>query len=122
MRRKDNNVRASISKCMMTECVLHKEGSSTAASYSAASKTTTNFLNYLLCPKIHRDELAVKVDNNSASQNSFTSRTNKEMAKNLLAAEARKKEREANFNASCCKKGKHCILILNNISFMKLIV
>ena len=74
MRRKDRNVKASILRCASTSCSLHAVGSSTAALYSAASKTTTNFLEYVLCPKIYRDELAVHVRDSNTEHVSFLSK------------------------------------------------
>ena len=105
MRKKDSNVKASISRCMKTDCPLHKEGSATAALFIAASKTATNFLTFLLCQKIHRDELAVHVAEPSVERKSFTTKMSDIMKVNLEAAEARKLEREANFNASGARKG-----------------
>lgn len=112
MRKKDNNVRASIARCMTTECSLHKPGSNSAALYTAASKTTTSFLNYLLCPKIHRDELAVHVIENANSTESFAAERDNHMRINIEAAEARKVEREINFKASCARKGNYYIIQL----------
>ena len=105
MRKKDNNVKASISRCMNTECVLHKRGSSTAALYAAASKTTTNFLSYLLCPKINREELAVHAANFTGDSGSYESKENGQKMINLAIAAANKEEQNANFVASCAKKG-----------------
>lgn len=109
MRKKDNNVGASIARCAATECPLHKAGSSTAALFTAASRTTTNFLSYLLCPKIHRDELAVHVPDSSNATESFATKRDNIMRLNIAAAEARKKEREVSFQASCARIGERAI-------------
>lgn len=61
MRKKDRNVREAIERCKSTKCNQHKVGSATASSYASASKSATQFLKYLLCPMIQRDELAIKV-------------------------------------------------------------
>ena len=50
MRKKDNNIKLAISRCQSTECSYHKDGSPSAAIYAGASKSTSNFLAYLLCP------------------------------------------------------------------------
>ena len=94
MRRKDRNVKASILRCASTSCSLHAVGSSTAAVYSAAS---TNFLEYVLCPKVCRDELAVHVRDSKKRE--------KQIRIDIAAAEATKVMESANFNASCSKKG-----------------
>ena len=106
MRRKDRNVKASILRCASTSCSLHAVGSSTAAVYSAAS---TNFLEYVLCPKVCRDELAVHVRDSKKRE--------KQIRIDIAAAEATKVMESANFNASCSKKGilhtartPHCTL------------
>ena len=105
MRRKDRNVKASILRCASTSCSLHGVGSSTATLYSAASKTTFNFLEYVLCPKIYRDELAVHVFDSNSEHESFSSKREKQIRINIAAAEARKVMETANFNASCSRKG-----------------
>lgn len=105
MRKNDRNVRASILRCASTLCPLHAEGSSKAALYSAASKTTTTFLEYILCPKIYRDELAVHVRDSNTENESFSSKREKQIRINIAAAEARKEMESANFNASCSRKG-----------------
>jgi hypothetical protein len=87
MRKKDNNIKSVIARCSTTECPSHKEGTATAALYTAASKTTSNFLTYLLCPKIDRNELAVHVDDESSEQNSYKSRVEQQMKSNLEAAD-----------------------------------
>ena len=104
MRRKDRNVKASILRCASTSCSLHAVGLSTAALYAAASKTTTNFLEYVLCPKICRDELAVHVRDSNTEHESFSFKREKQIRINIAAAEARKVMESANFNASCSRK------------------
>ena len=106
MRKKDYNVKASISRCMNTECALHKRGSSTAALYTAASKTTTDFLSYILCPKINREELAVHASIETSYSKSYESKVNDQKKINLATAKAIKEEHTANFVASCARKGK----------------
>ena len=101
MRRKDRNVKASILRCASTSCSLHAVGSSTAAVYSAAS---TNFLEYVLCPKVCRDELAVLVRDSNTKHQSFSCNGEKQIRINIAAAEARKVMESANFNASCSRK------------------
>jgi hypothetical protein len=105
MRKKDNNVKSAIARCMTTECPSHKEGTATAALYTAASKTTSNFLTYLLCPKIDRNELAVQVAEEPSGQNSYKSKLESQMQYNIKAAEERKAALTQNFNASCARKG-----------------
>ena len=105
MRKRDYNVKASISRCMDTDCVLHKRGSSTAALYAAASKTTTNFLSYILCPKINREELAVHSANLTGDSESYESKENGQKMINLAIAAVRKEEQKVNFVASCARKG-----------------
>ena len=105
VRKKDYNVKASISRCMDTDCVLHKRGSSTAALYAAASKTTTNFLSYILCPKINREELAVHAANPTGDTESYESKENGQKMINLAIAAVRKEEQKVNFVASCARKG-----------------
>jgi hypothetical protein len=102
MRRKDNNVKNSIERCKMTECRLHSASSPDSVAYGMASKTSTLFLKYLLCPQIERDELAVRVDN---SEN-YNDILKLQMNENLVAAERRKALGEANFLASGLCKGK----------------
>ena len=105
MRKNDRNVRASILRCSNTSCPLHAEGTRNAALYSAASKTTTNFLEYILCPKIQRDELAVHIRDSNTEYESFASKKEKQIKINLAAAEAKKVMESANLNASCSRKG-----------------
>ena len=116
MRKKDNNVKSAIARCMTTECPSHKEGTATAALYAAASKTTSNFLTYMLCPKIDRNELAVQVIGEPNEQNSYKSRMENQMQFNLKAAEERKAAQIQNFNASCTRKGEE---ILSTIVIMQ---
>lgn len=61
MRKNNQHVRAEIVKCSNTDCPQHKSGTSSADCYAKASRTTSQFLAYLLCPQIQRPELAVKV-------------------------------------------------------------
>ena len=104
MRKKDNNIKKAISRCQSTECSYHKEGSQTAAMYTAAS----NFLAYLLCPQINRDELAIIVsgDQQLDVQDSYKSKINVQMSKNLALAKEKKILLDENFRASCAKKGE----------------
>ena len=111
MRRKDRNVKASILRCASTSCSLHGVGSSTATLYSAASKTTTNFLEYLLCPKIYRDELAIHVFDRNTEHESFSSKRKKQMRIKIAAGKARKVMETANFNASCSRHRLHSSLL-----------
>ena len=112
MRVKDKNVRSSISRCMTTQCSFHKQGSPQAALYAAASKTTTNFLTYLLCPKINRNELAMTVDERitlDEVNETYQTKIENRMRLNLVAASDRKVQRDENFAASCARKGEHSI-------------
>ena len=108
MRKKDNNIKKAISRCQSTECSYHKEGSQTAAMYTAASKSASNFLAYLLCPQINRDELAIIVsgDQQLDVQDSYKSKINVQMSKNLALAKEKKILLDENFRASCAKKGE----------------
>lgn len=102
MRKKDPHVRAEISRCSATECPQHKAGTTSADLYSKASKSTSQFLAYLLCPQIERPELAVKaLDGPSAYAAEL------EIAKgiNIDAAKKKKERREASFRASNACKG-----------------
>ena len=83
-------MKASILRCANTSCSLHGVGSSTATLYSAASKTTTNFFEYVLCPKIYRDELAVHVFDSNTEHESFSSKRENQIRIDIAAAEARK--------------------------------
>jgi hypothetical protein len=108
MRKKDNNIKKAISRCQSTECSYHKEGSQTAAMYTAASKSASNFLAYLLCPQINRDELAITIsgDQQLDVQDSYRSKINVQMSKNLALAKEKKILLDENFRASCAKKGE----------------
>ena len=77
MRRKDQNVKASILRSSSTECSLNAEGSSKATLYAAASRTTTDFLSNLLCSKVHCNELAVHILDSNTEHNSFASKKEK---------------------------------------------
>ena len=87
MRRKDRNVRLEIARCSSTECPQHKEGSESAALYAKASKTTSNFLSYLLCPQIQRDELAIQV---MVGPSTFASEMETAKSNNIAAAMRKK--------------------------------
>jgi hypothetical protein len=52
MRKKDKNVRGAIEKCQLTDCPVHKQGSASAKLYAEGSKSPSQFMSYLLCPKI----------------------------------------------------------------------
>jgi hypothetical protein len=109
MRGKDKNVRNSISRCMTTQCSFHRVGSPRAALYATASKNTTNFLTYLLCTKINRNELAVTVDERvtlDGDSISYERKKENQMRLNLIAASERKLHHDENFAASCAKKGE----------------
>ena len=105
MRRKDQNVKAAILRCSSTECPLHANTSSKTLLYAAASRTTTDFLHYLLCAKIQRNELAVHIPDSSTEHESFESKKEKQMKINLEAAESKKVLQNENFNATCSRKG-----------------
>jgi hydrogenase/urease accessory protein HupE len=77
------NVRLEIACCSSTECPQHKEGSVSAELYAKASKTTSNFLRYLLCPLIQRDELAVQV---MVGLSTFAAEMETAKSKNIVAA------------------------------------
>lgn len=89
MRKKDNNIKLAIFRCQSTECSYHKDGLLSATIYTGASKSTSNFLAYLLCPRIERNELAVRIseDEQLNIQDSYRSKTNIQMSKNLAVAE-----------------------------------
>ena len=105
MRRKDQNVKASILQCSTTECPFHANDSCKALLYAAASRTTTDFLHYLLCSKVNRNELAVHIPDSSTEFETFESKREKQMKINLEAAEARKVLQNENFNATSSRKG-----------------
>ena len=117
MRKKDNNIKLAISRCQFTECSYHKDGSPSAAIYAGASKSTSNFLAYLLCPQIERNELAIRIreDEQLNIQDSYRSKINIQMSKNLAVAEENKIIRDENFRASCAKKGE-CLI---NYAFVR---
>ena len=102
MRKKDRNVRLEIARCSSTECHQHKEGTESAALYAKASKTTSNFLSYLLCPQIQRDELAVQV---MVGPSTFAAEMETAKLSNIAAAMRKKSSREADFRASRATKG-----------------
>ena len=102
MRKKDRNVRMEIARCSSTECPQHKEGSESAELYAKASKTTSNFLSYLLCPQIQRDELAIKV---MVGPSSFAAEMETAKSNNIAAAIRKKSTRDADFRASRATKG-----------------
>ena len=106
MRKKDNNIKKAISRCQFTECSYLKEGSPTAAMYTAASKSASNFLAYLLCPQINRDELAITIsgDQQLDVQDSYRSKINVQISKNLALAKEKKNLLDEIFRASCAQK------------------
>ena len=83
MKKKDRNVRLKIARCSSTECPQHKDGSESAELYAKASKTTSNFLSYLLCPQIQRDELVVQV---MVGPSTFAAEMETAKSKNIAAA------------------------------------
>ena len=101
MRKKDRNVRLEIARCSSTECSQHKGGSESAELYANASKTTSNFLSYLLCPQIQRDELAVKV---MVGPSTFAAEMETAKSNNIAAAIRKKSSRDADFRASRATK------------------
>jgi hypothetical protein len=101
MRKQNQNVKAEIAKCRLTECSQHKEGSETALLYSKASKSPTAFMAYLLCPQIQREELAVKVFEGPST---FAEAMESAKSSNIAEAERRRKIREADFRASAGAK------------------
>ena len=105
MRGKDQNVKASILRCSSTECPFHANSSSKTPLYAAASRTATDFLHYLLCSKINRNELAVHIPDSSTEYETFESKRDKQMKINLAAAEAKKVLENETFNATCSRKG-----------------
>jgi hypothetical protein len=102
MRKNDCHVRAEINKCSATDCRQHKAGSLSAALYSNASKSTSEFLAYLLCPQIQRPELAVKVVSRPSS---FAAEMEEVKGVNIKAAVQKKMKREADYRASTATKG-----------------
>ena len=102
MRKKDKNVRASIERCKLTECKQHKKDSATAILYSNASKSPVNFLKYLLCPMIQRDELAVKV---MTSPSTYQNEVSLVRAANLDSAMRLKISKDLDFMASGARRG-----------------
>lgn len=102
MRKRDRHVRAEIMKCSTTECPQHKKGSLSADLYAKASKSTSHFLAYLLCPQIERSELAVKVTDGPSNYAAEL-----EIAKNIntKAAIDKKTKQVENFKASNACRG-----------------
>ena len=107
VRKKDNNVKLAITRCQSTECSYHKDGSPSSAIYAGASKSTSKFLAYLLCPQFERNELAIRIseDEQLNIQDSYRSKINVQMSKDLAVAQEIKILRDENFRASCAKKG-----------------
>ena len=103
MRKRDNNVKSCIERCRNTECRLHNESSPDAASYASASKSTTNFLKYILCAQLEWNEFAVQVGESS----SYDELLKVQMNANIVAAERDKAQREANFLASSLCRGEN---------------
>jgi hypothetical protein len=103
MRKRDNNVKTAIQRCRNTECRLHNEGSNQAALYASASKSTTNFLKYLLCPQIERNELAIQVGDTV----SYDNRLKVQMSANIKAAENNEALQKVNFLASGLCMGEY---------------
>jgi hypothetical protein len=108
LRKRDRNVRESIERCKLTECIQHKEGSPTAILYSNASKSPVHFLKYLLCPMIQRDELAVKV---VTGPSTYKNDVSVARAANLDSAMRLKISKDEDFMASGARRGKLCIVI-----------
>ena len=104
MRKKDSNVRVSIARCQLTDCQKHKKGSNSANMYALASKSPSHFMNYLLCPKVQGDELAVKI---ATSPSTFLTELNVKKASNIAAAIAAKEQKDLDFWASGARKGIH---------------
>lgn len=102
MRKKDRNVRAEIEKC---QCILHKKGSSTCESYTMASRSPSQFLAYLLCPKIQRDELAVQV---GGEQSTYEEKVATIKAENIAAAISELNKQDAIKRESGGRKGNKC--------------
>ena len=113
--RKDHNVEASILRCSSTECSLHAEGSSKATLYAAASRTTTDCLIYLLCSKVHRNELAVHILDSNTGHNSFAPKKEKQIKINLAVAEAKKVSQNENFKASGSRKSTKLSIVYRNL-------
>ena len=115
MRKKNSNVRASIVKCQSTDCPQHKKGSSTANMYSLASKTPAHFMNYLLCPKIQRNELAIKVE---AGPSTYTLDLITAKSNNISEVVATKAKQESDYWASGSKKGQYYYLFIYIIELL----
>jgi hypothetical protein len=110
MRKRDNNVKTAIKRCRNTECRLHNENSPQAAMYASASKSTTTFLKYLLCPQIERNELAIQVEDSV----SYDDRLKVQMIANIKAAEDNEASQKINFLASGLCRGQNfeaCVCI-----------
>ena len=103
MRIKDRNVRASIERCQATDCPQHKLGSDSANLYSCASKSLSQFLAYLLCPQIQRDELAVKVMNGPST---YSADMAAKKAINIALAVRAKSAKKIDYLASGARKCK----------------
>ena len=106
MRKKDNNVKLAITRCQSTECSYDKDGSPSPAMYTGASESTSKFLAYLLCPQIERNELAIRIseDEQLNIQDSYRSKINVQMSKNLAVAEENKALRDKTFAQVVLKK------------------
>lgn len=102
MRKINCHVRAEITRCSATDCPQHKLGSLSAELYSAASKSTSGFLSYLLCPQIQRPKMAVKVMDGPSN---FAEEMEEAKEKNIKAAAEKKVKREADYRASNATKG-----------------
>ena len=67
----------------------------------------------LICsaPQIERNELAIRIceDGQLNIPDSYRSKINVQMSKNLAVAEENKMIRDENFRASCAKKGEHSV-------------
>ena len=115
MRKKDKNVKASIERCQASECPQHKLGSDSANLYASASKSPSQFLSYLLCPQIQRDELAVKV---LSVPSSYDADLAAKKAINIESAVRAKKAKESDYRASGARKGKHYMILKKIVKFL----
>lgn len=102
LRKKDPNVKAQIILCRATECHQHKEATESADLYSKASKTTSGFLTYILCPQIQREQLSIQV---MIEPSTFAADMEAAKSSNISAAVKNKRSRDENFRASGAKKG-----------------
>jgi hypothetical protein len=105
-RTKDPNIKMEIHACQKTDCLRHKLGSDTAKLYRDASKSSVQFLEFLLCSPIERSELAIIVGKEGEDNHAIYKAKNEEIRKiNIEMAQQRELRRESDFKASCALKG-----------------